>query len=68
MSGGARLAIVSHRRARFNEDQNKVFPGANALSGKGVDANSRMSTLACLAHELAHAEWEVEGARIREHA
>lgn len=43
-------------RTRFTEDQNKVFLGADALSGKGVDANSRMSTLACLAHELAHAE------------
>src|SRR5918999_852662 len=43
-------------RTRFNEDQNKVFLGADAFPGEGVDANSRMSTLACLAHELAHAE------------
>jgi hypothetical protein len=41
---------------RFNEDQNKVFLGADAFPGEGVDANSRMSTLACLAHELTHAE------------
>jgi hypothetical protein len=43
-------------RTRFNEAQNKVFLGADAFPGEGVDANSRMSTLACLAHELAHAE------------
>jgi hypothetical protein len=33
-----------------------VFLGADALPGDGVDANARLSTLACLAHELAHAE------------
>jgi hypothetical protein len=43
-------------RTRFNEDQNKVLLGADAFPGEGVDANSRMSTLACLAHELAHVE------------
>lgn len=43
-------------RTRFNENQNKVFLGADAIPGNGVDANSRMSTLACLAHELAHVE------------
>src|SRR5581483_9477018 len=43
-------------RTRFNEDQNKVFLGADAFPGGGVDANSRMSTLACLAHEFAHVE------------
>lgn len=43
-------------RTRFNEAQNTVFLGADALPGDGVDANARMSTLACLAHELAHAE------------
>lgn len=43
-------------RTRFNEDQNKVFLGADAFPGDGVDANSRMSTLACLAHALAHVE------------
>ena len=43
-------------RTRFNEDQNKVFLGADAFPGDSVDANSRMSTLACLAHEFAHAE------------
>lgn len=43
-------------RTRFNETQSKVFLGADVFPGEGVDANSRMSTLACLAHELAHAE------------
>ena len=43
-------------RTRFNETQNKVFLGADVFPGDGVDANSRMSTLACLAHELAHTE------------
>jgi hypothetical protein len=43
-------------RTRFNEEQNKVFLGSDALPGEGVNATSRMSTLACLAHELAHAE------------
>lgn len=43
-------------RTRFNEEQNKVFWGADAFPGEGGDANSRMLTLACLAHELAHAE------------
>lgn len=43
-------------RTRFNEEQNTVFLGADAFPGEGVDANSRMSPLACLAHELAHAE------------
>lgn len=43
-------------RTRFNEDQNKVFLGADAFPGDAADANSRMSTLACLAHEFAHVE------------
>lgn len=49
-------ATRNFSRTRFNEDQNKVFLGADAFPGEGVDANSRMATLACLAHELAHAE------------
>jgi hypothetical protein len=43
-------------RTHFNEEQNKVFLGSDALPGEGVNATSRMSILACLAHELAHAE------------
>jgi hypothetical protein len=49
-------ASQNFSRTRFNEVQNTVFLGADAFPGEGVDANSRMSTLACLAHELAHAE------------
>jgi hypothetical protein len=33
-----------------------VYLGADALPGDGIDANARLSTLACLAHELAHVE------------
>lgn len=49
-------AARNFSRTRFNEEQDKIFLGADAFPGEGVDANSRMSTLACLAHELAHAE------------
>ena len=49
-------ASQNFSRTRFNEAQNTVFLGADAFPGEGVDANSRMSTLACLAHELAQAE------------
>ncbi len=30
--------------------------GADVYPGNGVDANSRLSLLTCLAHELAHAQ------------
>lgn len=43
-------------RTRFSEERNVVILGADPFPGNGVDANSRMSTLACLAHEMAHAE------------
>jgi hypothetical protein len=49
-------AVQYASRTRFNEAQNTVFLGADALPGAGVDANARLSTLACLAHEFAHAE------------
>jgi hypothetical protein len=49
-------AVQYASRTRFNEDQNTVYLGADALPGDGVDANARLSTLACLAHEFAHAE------------
>jgi hypothetical protein len=39
----------------FSEKVKRVYLGANAYPGIGIDANSRMSMLACLAHELAHA-------------
>src|SRR5262245_10821258 len=43
-------------RTRFNETSGKVHLGADVKPGRGIEANSRMSVLACLAHELAHAE------------
>jgi hypothetical protein len=49
-------AVQYASRTRFDEVQNTVFLGADALPGDGVDANARLSTLACLAHEFAHAE------------
>lgn len=49
-------ATRNSSRTRFNEDRNRVLLGADVLPGEGVDAVSRMSTLACLAHELAHVE------------
>jgi hypothetical protein len=33
-----------------------VHLGADVMPGQAIDANSRMSVLACLAHELGHAE------------
>jgi hypothetical protein len=49
-------AARNSSRTRFNEERNRVFPGADAMPGEGADAVSRMSTLACLAHELSHVE------------
>jgi hypothetical protein len=41
----------------YSETDRKVFLGANAYPGlNAVDANARMSVLACLAHEYAHVE------------
>lgn len=42
-------------RTTFREADNVVRLGADVQPGDGADANSRMSLLACLAHELAHA-------------
>jgi hypothetical protein len=49
-------AVHYASRTRFHEAQNMVFLGTDALPGDGVDANARLSTLACLAHEFAHVE------------
>ena len=49
-------AIQYASRTRFNEVQKVVFLGVDAWPGDGVDANARLSTLACLAHEFAHVE------------
>jgi hypothetical protein len=43
-------------RTRFNEEQNKVFLGLTRFQEKEYTRLPAMSTLACLAHELAHAE------------
>lgn len=49
------FAQENSSRTRFKEDEERVYLGADAYPGDGNNANSRMSTLACLAHELAHA-------------
>jgi hypothetical protein len=42
---------------RYGERDRTVYLGANAYPNvMAVDANSRLSVLACLAHEYAHAE------------
>lgn len=56
-----RLLDVSeaHRfgsRTRFDERRGTMILGADVLPGSGQTPNARMSRLACLAHELAHAE------------
>lgn len=48
------FADVAGSTTKFNEDRNIVILGADAYPGIAMDANSRMSVLACLAHEKAH--------------
>ena len=43
-------------RTRFSQTNSIVHLGADVMPGRSSDARSRMSMLACLAHELAHAE------------
>ena len=43
-------------RTRFVEDTGIVHLGADVYPGSGTSANSRMSIVACLAHELSHVE------------
>ena len=47
-------ANINSYRTRFVEDRNVVYLGADAYPGNNSSANSRMSVLACLAHELSH--------------
>ena len=47
----------------FSERHQVVFLGANAFPGSTPDANSRLSVLSCLAHELAHVERYAAGYR-----
>lgn len=48
-------AHLHSSETRWDEVQQKVFLGANVMPGAGCEANCRLSMLACLAHELAHA-------------
>ncbi len=43
-------------RTRFSQTQFVVYLGADVIPGVGMSARSRMSEVACLTHELAHAE------------
>jgi hypothetical protein len=49
-------ALRHSSRTHFNEADGSIYLGADVKPGAGIEANSRMSILACLAHELAHAE------------
>ena len=50
-------------RTRYDERRRAVILGADAYPGTGQSANSRMSVLACLAHELAHMRRAARGFR-----
>lgn len=43
-------------KTRFLEGKKIVELGADVFPGSGIDANSRLSYRACLAHEIAHIE------------
>ncbi len=44
-------------KTRFNEDRNIVILGTDAFPGHNViDPNSKLSEIACLIHELSHAQ------------
>jgi hypothetical protein len=49
-------ASTHSSRKRFDEIKGVVYLGADVKPGIGIEANSRMSVFACLAHELAHLE------------
>ncbi|MGE3724512.1 MAG: hypothetical protein AB7I41_03110 [Candidatus Sericytochromatia bacterium] len=50
------FAHIHSSQTKFIQNQNKVILGADVLPGNGTSAHSRISLLACLAHEKAHAE------------
>ena len=50
------LAHTYGSQTRFIEQSGTTILGADAYPGKGMSANSPLSALACLAHEIAHAE------------
>lgn len=57
-------AHVYGSSTRFDEVTDTVYLGADVFPGEWPLANARMSMLACLAHELAHAErFEMEFGR-----
>lgn len=47
-------AKINGSQTRFVENKNVVYLGADAYPGNNSSANSRMSVLSCLAHELSH--------------
>lgn len=50
-------AHISGSKTRFIENRNIVMLGADAFPNDfAIDANSKMSLLACLCHEFAHAQ------------
>jgi hypothetical protein len=49
-------AHLNYSRTRFDEKRNITYLGADVYPGQGSNANSRLSMLACLAHELSHIE------------
>jgi len=48
-------AHLHSTETKWDELEKKVHLGANVIPGNGCEANCRLSMLACLAHELAHA-------------
>lgn len=40
----------------YRESTHSVYLGANIFPGPGMSAGDRLSVMACLAHELAHAD------------
>ncbi len=49
-------ATTHGSKTRFNQTENKVILGADVIPGSSLDSRSRMSEMACLAHEMAHVE------------
>lgn len=49
-------AHLTNSKTVFQESTLTVKLGADAYPGQGTDANSIMSLLACLCHELSHAQ------------
>ena len=54
-------ATEHHSQTAYSEHKCAVYLGANVLPGRGISAVERMSMLACLAHEIAHADRHQRG-------